>query len=169
MAHLHEHLYSVIRSMIVSSVAGLPKAHASAADSETAVMPMRGRSRWRAKYVVCMPIIDVTYGAQVAEEQLLQLAQTLPHAISLAVECPEEPYDGALQPGDVEVRFRPRGPYDVSGLDLVVEVRSKWFASRAEIRQERCDQLCDAIIEAAGTRSVGVYLSLPVAAWSQGE
>ncbi len=116
-----------------------------------------------------MPIIDITYGSQVAEEQLLRLAQTLPHAVSLAVECPEEPYDEALEPGDVEIRFHPRGPYDASGLDVVVEVRSKWFPSRAATQQERCDELCDVIAEAGGTRSVGVYLSLPVAAWSQGE
>lgn len=116
-----------------------------------------------------MPIIDVTYGPEVTEEQCLRLARTLPHAASLAVECPEEPYDGALQPSDVEIRFRPRGPFDVSGLDVVVEVRSKWFASRAETQQERCDQLCDAVADAAGTRSVGVYLALPVAAWSQSD
>lgn len=116
-----------------------------------------------------MPLIDVTYGSQVAEAQLRRLAQTLPHAVSLAVECPEEPYDAALQPGDVEIRFHSRGPYDVSGLEVVVEVRSKWFPSRSASRQERCDRLCDAVIEAAGTRSVGVYFSLPVAAWSQGE
>lgn len=128
-----------------------------------------GRSLRSCNYVVVMPIVEVTFGPQVAEERVLRLAQRLPHAVSLAVECPEEPYDWVLQPGDVEIRFRPRGPYDVSGLDIVVEVRSKWFASRAETRQERCDQLCDVIVEAAETRSVGVYLSLPVAAWSQGE
>lgn len=116
-----------------------------------------------------MPIVDVTYGSEVAEAKLLRLVQTLPHAVSLAVECPEEPYDHVLQPGDVEIRFRPRGPYDVSGLDIVVEVRSKWFASRAETRQDRCDRLCDVIVEAAETRSVGVYLSLSFAAWSQGK
>lgn len=115
-----------------------------------------------------MPLIDVTYGSQVAEDQLLRLAQTLPHVVSLAVECPEEPYDCDLQPGDVEVRFHSKGPYDVSGLEIVVEVRSKWFASRDESRQERCDRLCDAVIEAIGMRSVGVYLSMPIAAWSQG-
>ena len=116
-----------------------------------------------------MPIIDVTYGPRVADEHLLRLARILPHAVSLAVDCPEESYDGALQPGDVEIRFRPRGLYDVSSLEVVVEIRSKWFPSRAETREERCDQLCDAIVEMVGTRSVGVYLSLPVAAWSQGE
>lgn len=122
---------------------------------------------WSTTYVAVMPIVDVTYGHPVAEQRLRRLATTLPHAVSLAVECPEEPYDGALQPGDVEVRFHQRGRYDVSGLDVVVEVRSKCFPSRAETRQQRCDQIRDAVIEAAGTPSVGVYLSLPVAAWSQ--
>lgn len=125
--------------------------------------PRRGHN-----YVVVMPLIEVTYGPQVAEEQLRRLAEALPHEVSRAVECPEEPYDGALQPGDVEVRFHSRAPYDVSSLDVLVEVRSKWFASRAESRQERCDRLCDAVIEAIGTRNVGVYLSMPIAAWSQG-
>lgn len=116
-----------------------------------------------------MPIVAVTYGPQVEEALLFQLARMLPHEASVAVECPEEPYDHPLQPGDVEIRFRPRGPYDIGGLDILVEVRSKWFASRVETRQEKCDRLRDAIIDATGTTSVGVYLSMPVAAWSQGE
>lgn len=123
----------------------------------------------RASYLHEMPIVDVVYGSNVADDQLYHLAQALPAAVSLAVECPEEPYDHDLQPGDVEIRFRPSGQYDVSSLDLVVEVRSKWFSSRAENRQERCDQLCDAIVDAAGTRRVGVYISLPVAGWAQGD
>ena len=114
-----------------------------------------------------MPIVEVTHNPRIATAQLRTLADALPHAVSLAVECPEEPYDGMLRPGDVEVRFRPRGPHDLGGLDIVVAVRSKWFASRAETRQERCDRLCDAVARAAGTRDVGVYLSLPVAAWAQ--
>lgn len=116
-----------------------------------------------------MPIVEVTHDPQIAAARLHTLAEALPHAVSLAVECPEEPYDSLLQPGDVDVRFHPRGPHDSGGLDIVVEVRSKWFASRAESRQERCDRLCDAVVEAAGTTSVGVYLYLPVAAWAQGE
>lgn len=115
-----------------------------------------------------MPIVEVTHDPQVATERLQRLAEALPHAVSLAVECPEEPYDGMLQPGDVEVRFRSRGLYDSGGLDIVIEVRSKWFASRAENRQERCNRLCDAVVEASGTANIGVYLSLPVAVWAQG-
>jgi hypothetical protein len=126
------------------------------------------RARSRVGYFHDMPLVEVVYGPDVADDQLRRLAQVLPDAVSLAVECPEEPYDHELQPGDVEIRFRGSGPYDVSGLDVVVEVRSKWFASRAENRQERCHQLCDAIVEAAGTRSVEVYMSLPVAGWAQG-
>jgi len=116
-----------------------------------------------------MPIVDVTYGPQVKEARLFQLGRMLPHEVSVAVECPEEPYDHLLQPGDVEIRCRPRGAYDIGGLDILVEVRSKWFASRVETRQGRCDRLRDAIIDATGTTSVGVYLSMPVAAWSQGD
>ncbi len=116
-----------------------------------------------------MPIVDITYSDTCEERWLTRLAQILPHLVSLAVECPEEPYDHDLQPGDVEIRMRAAGPYDVNGLDLVVEVRSKWFESRAGTRQQRCDRLCHSIVDELGTRSVGVYLSLPIAAWSQGE
>lgn len=118
-------------------------------------------------YRVVVPLVDVTYDPRVGEDALRQLAETLPHEVSVAVECPEEPYDHELAPGDVEVRFRERGPYDVSGLDVVVEVRSKWFASRADSRQERCDRLTLSLAAAVRPHSLGVYLSLPVAAWAQ--
>ncbi len=114
-----------------------------------------------------MPIVEVTYGPQVTEEQLLRLGRELPHAVSLAVACPEEPFDEDLQPGDVEIRFHPRGPYDSNGLAVVAEVRSKWFSSRAENRQQRSDQLRDAMVQWLGAHDIGVYLSLPVAGWSQ--
>lgn len=116
-----------------------------------------------------MPIVEVTHDRAVSSETLRALAEVLPHAVSVAVACPEEPYDPPLGPGDVDVRFRPRGAHDFGGLPVVVEVRSKWNACRAEDRQERCDRLCAAIVEATGLAGVGVYLSLPVAAWAQDE
>ncbi|MDA3647462.1 hypothetical protein LZ318_33910 [Saccharopolyspora indica] len=116
-----------------------------------------------------MPLIEVVHSPDVSEETLHQLGDALPHLVSLAVECPEEPYDRNLQPGDVELRFRQLGPFDRSGLDFVVEVRSKWFESRASNRQERVDALHEGIEEATGLSDFGVYLSLPVAAWSQGD
>jgi hypothetical protein len=114
-----------------------------------------------------MPIVEVTLGPVVDDSTIARLRDILPEAVSLAVECPEEPYDGEPKPGDVELLFRPVGPHDRSGLDVLIEVRSKWFASRAENRQERTDQLCAAIAESLSGLSVGVFLTLPVAAWSQ--
>lgn len=116
-----------------------------------------------------MPLVEVTYSPAVPEDVLRELGAVLPHLVSLAVECPEEPYDGDLQPGDVEIRFRALGPLDRSGLDVVIEVRSKWFASRAANRQERVDTLHEGVHAATGLEDFGVYLSLPVAAWSQGD
>lgn len=114
-----------------------------------------------------MPLVEITYAPDVPHKVLKNLAAMLPHAVSVAVECPEEPYDGDLQPGDVELYFRPRGPFDISDMDVVVEVRSKWFESRAANQQDRADGLCAAIEDATGLAQVGVYLSLPVAAWAQ--
>ncbi|WP_410667068.1 hypothetical protein [Amycolatopsis sp. cmx-4-68] len=115
-----------------------------------------------------MPLVEVTYAPEVAEATLHELRSVLPHLVSVAVECLEEPYDGDLRPGDVEVRFRPLGPFDSSGLAVVVEVRSKWCESRAANRQERVDLLHTGIAAATGLRDFGVYLSLPVAAWAPG-
>nr|BFD88075.1 hypothetical protein StreXyl84_74760 [Streptomyces sp. Xyl84] len=116
-----------------------------------------------------MPLVEVTCAPDVAESKLRELGAMLPHLVSKAVECPEEPYDGDLGPGDVEIRFRRLGPLDRSGLAVVIEVKSKWFASRAADRQERVDALHRDISEATGLHDLGVYLSLPTAAWSQGD
>ncbi|MEU1208811.1 hypothetical protein [Nocardia sp. NPDC005825] len=115
-----------------------------------------------------MPLVEVTHKAELPETVLRELGKWLPHLVSLAVECPEEPYDEDLQPGDVEIRFRPLGKFDRSGLDVVIEVRSKFFESRATNRQERCDRLL-ADIEKFVDATIGVYLTLPVAAWAQTE
>ncbi|MFI9159281.1 hypothetical protein [Kitasatospora aureofaciens] len=116
-----------------------------------------------------MPLVDVTHAPTVPESSLRELGSVLPHLVSLAVECPEEPYDGDLQPGDVEIRFRSLGPLDRSGLAVVIEIKSKWFASREADRQERVDALHKSIRAATGPVDFGVYLSLPIAAWSQGD
>lgn len=116
-----------------------------------------------------MPLVEVTYSPTVPEAQLRELGSVLPHLVSLAVECPEEPYDGDLQPGDVEIRFRQLSPLDRSGLPVVIEIRSKWTTSREADREERVDALHEEIRAATGLVSFGVYLSLPVAAWSQGD
>ncbi|MFJ8622275.1 hypothetical protein ACIRD3_05455 [Kitasatospora sp. NPDC093550] len=116
-----------------------------------------------------MPLVEVTYAPTVPEPLLREVGAALPHLVSLAVECPEEPYDGDLRPGDVEIRFRPLGPLDRSGLPVVIEIRSKWTASREADRQERVDRLHADLHAATGLVDFGVYLSLPCAAWSQGD
>ncbi|MFF4413010.1 hypothetical protein ACFYY8_10800 [Streptosporangium sp. NPDC001559] len=116
-----------------------------------------------------MPLVEITHRPDIAETKLRELGEVLPHLVSVAVECPEEPYDGDLQPGDVEIRFRALGSLDRCGLDVVIEIRSKWFESRAADRQERVDGLHGAVAAATGLTDFGVYLSLPVAAWSQGD
>lgn len=116
-----------------------------------------------------MPIVEVTYSARISRPTLHQLARVLPHAVSVAVECAEEPYDHALEPGDVEVRFRELGAFDSTGLDAVVDVRSKWFESRAANRQQRCDLLHKMLTDTTQIDRLGVYLSLPVTAWTQGD
>ncbi|MET8567276.1 hypothetical protein [Streptomyces sp. NPDC004783] len=119
-----------------------------------------------------MPLVEITYAPHVPETTLRELGAVLTHLVSPAVECPEEPYDGDLRPGDVELRFRPLGPLgplDRGGLDVVIEVRSKWFESRAADRQDRVDRLHESLRAGTALRDFGVCLTLPVAAWSQGE
>ncbi|WP_084705697.1 hypothetical protein [Prauserella rugosa] len=115
-----------------------------------------------------MPIIDVTCGDRVGRRTRQDLAQTLPHSVSLAVECPEEPYDGDLQGGDVVLRFHDVGPIDRFELDVLIEVKSKWFPSRAGDRQRRVDDILDRAKETLPNDfHVGVYLALPVASWAE--
>ena len=114
-----------------------------------------------------MPIVEVTVGPRVDENAMIRMREVLPEVVSVAVECPEEPCDSKLKPGDVEIRFRHVGPSGVSGLDVLFEVRSRWFASRADIMQERTDELCLAVADSLEGLALGVFLSLPVAAWSQ--
>src|SRR5439155_371681 len=79
-----------------------------------------------------VPLIDVTCGARVTDSVRSQLAEVLPAAVSIAVACGDEPYDGNPQPGDVLIRFHDAGPFDRFDLDVLIEVKSKFFADRAE-------------------------------------
>ncbi|WP_309104615.1 hypothetical protein [Microbacterium sp.] len=115
-----------------------------------------------------MPIIDVTCAARVSRGAKEELARTLPHSVSVAVECPEEPYDGDLQGGDVILRFHDASPIDLFDLDVLIEVKSKWFASRAGDRQRRADDILRRTQDVLpDDHHVGVYLALPVAAWAE--
>jgi hypothetical protein len=112
-----------------------------------------------------VPIITVSHKGSAAEAVLEILRRELPTIVSGAVACPEEPYDGELRPGDVNLRFLPALPLHDS-LDYLVEVRTRWTQSRSETLQERSDQIRDAL-NGLGLERLGVWIELPEAAWSQ--
>jgi hypothetical protein len=112
-----------------------------------------------------MPIVTVTHKASAAEAVLEMLQRELPALVSQALACPEEPFDGDLRPGDVNLRFVPALPLQ-EGLDYLIEIRTRRTQWRHETLQERCDELRDAL-DALGLERFGVWIELPQAAWSQ--
>lgn len=115
-----------------------------------------------------MPLITITY-SDISIDTLQKIAKRLPHIVSEAIECPEEPYDEYLKPGDVDIRFHERSPLDTGGLPLVIEVHTKYYESRATNRQQRSDMIYNQLSPLVQPIPFGVFLILPVAAWSEGE
>jgi hypothetical protein len=113
-----------------------------------------------------MPLIDVTYDERMDEEVLRRLGELLPAVVGEAVECPEDPLAGPVQPGDIEIRFRKKSPLDVGDLDVVVEVRTKLFEHRVQDKQRRADLIRDRL-SLLPLGQVGVWLILCEGAWSQ--
>jgi hypothetical protein len=114
-----------------------------------------------------MPIVDVTYDSTLPERALRELGALLPDLVSEAVDCPEEPWVGALGIGDLEIRFHERHALDVGGLKCVIEVRTKLFPSRERDKQQRVDRLRDEISSRIELGAFGVWLILAEGAWSQ--
>lgn len=78
------------------------------------------------------------------------------------------PLTGPVQPGDIDIRFRERSPFDVGGLDVVIEVRTKLFEHRVQDKQRRADLIRDRLSHLP-LGQVGVWLILSEGAWSQNE
>jgi hypothetical protein len=97
---------------------------------------------------------------------LARLADRLPDLVANAVDCPEEPWLGAPGPGDIQIRFHPKGAQDIGQLRLVIEVRTKLLASRIADKRRRADLVRDGPSD-LGFESVGVWLLLEEGAWSQ--
>jgi hypothetical protein len=114
-----------------------------------------------------MPLVDVTYDSTVPDSALRELGELLPDLISEAVDCPEEPWVGALGVGDIEIRFRRRGTFDVGELNCVIEVRTKLLPGRERDKQRRADVLRDEISSRIELGAFGVWLILAEGAWSQ--
>jgi hypothetical protein len=113
-----------------------------------------------------MPLIDVTYDRRVDEQVLRRLGDLLPEVVSEAVECPEEPWTGPAEPGDIEIRFREKSLLDIGDLDVVIEVRTKLLGHRVQDKQRRADLIRDRL-SALRLGQIGVWLILCEGAWSQ--
>ncbi|MBV9950935.1 MAG: hypothetical protein JO291_03215 [Acidimicrobiia bacterium] len=106
------------------------------------------------------------YDSTVAVASLRRLGEALPDIVAEAVDCPEEPWIGPPAIGDLEIRFRCKGEFDVGGLNLLAEVRTKWFESRLADKQRRADLIRDRISDLV-PGPVGVWLILAEGAWAQ--
>ena len=113
-----------------------------------------------------MPLVDVTYHQSVPVSELRRLADLLPNLVAQAVECPEEPWTGPAQVGDIEIRFRPKSEHDIGELRIVIELRTRRLEGRLADQQRRADLIRDHL---AGVVSgpIGVWLMLTEGAWSQ--
>jgi hypothetical protein len=113
-----------------------------------------------------VPLIDVTYDGTVGEEVLHRLGEVLPDAVAEAVDCPEDPWTGPAEPGDIEIRFRKKSQLDAGDLNVVIEVRTKLFEHRVQDKQRRADLIRDRL-SGLPLGQVGVWLILSEGAWSQ--
>ena len=89
----------------------------------------------------------------------------MPEIVSRALECDEEPYDGRLKPGDVNLKFAPVLPAG-EALDYPIEVTTSWTKSRGDNLQARSDRI-EAALGELGLTNFGVWLELPPEGWSQ--
>lgn len=113
-----------------------------------------------------MRLVEVVFARDVPDDVLRQVAELLPDLVAEAVDCPEQPWNGPPDVGDIEIRFRPRSDFDVGGLCLVLEVRSKLLGSRLEDKQRRADRIRDGLANVT-VGPIGVWLVLHEGAWSQ--
>jgi len=114
-----------------------------------------------------VPLVDVTYDPALPDEALRELAALLPDVISMAVDCPEEPWAGPLGVGDLEIRFHAKRALDVGELNCVIEVRTKLFPSRERDKQRRADLIRNEISSRIELGAFGVWLILAEGAWAQ--
>ena len=113
-----------------------------------------------------MPLVDVTYDSSIHEPGLRQLRELLPDVVAEAVDCTEESWTGPPEIGDVEIRFHQRHDLDFGDLNVVIEVRTKLFSSRADDKQRGVDLVRERLSRVPLGR-VGVWLILAEGAWSQ--
>lgn len=114
-----------------------------------------------------MPLVDVTYDSTISTASLRRLGELLPALVAESVDCPEEPWTGPPEVGDIEIRFHAKGEFDVGYLNCIIEVKTRLFASRAEDKQRRVDLIRDQLSATVELGTVGVWLILLEGAWAQ--
>jgi hypothetical protein len=112
-----------------------------------------------------MPIITIHHKAAAPLPELGKLRQQLPDIVSRAVECAEEPYDGKLKPGDINI-LATASLATAEDVDYMIEIKTRTTHSRLADLQERADAI-GSDLEALGLRNFGVWLELSQAAWGQ--
>jgi hypothetical protein len=112
-------------------------------------------------------LVDVTFDSTVTPDALRKLGDLLPDIVGEAVACPEEPWTGPPEDGDIEIRFGPKGEFDVGTLNCVIEVRTKLFASRVRDKQRRVQLILDRLEGRVDVGKLGVWLILADGAWAQ--
>ena len=114
-----------------------------------------------------MPFVEVTYDSTISGDSLRRLGEVLPSIVAESVDCPEEPWVGPPAAGDIEIRFRSKGSFDVGELNCVIEVRTKLFASREHDKQQRVDLIRHQLTSTLELGKLGVWLILSEGAWAQ--
>jgi hypothetical protein len=112
-----------------------------------------------------MPIITISHKETASPTELAKTLQALPEIVSRAVECPEEPYDGELKPGDVNMIVTASLALS-DGLDYVIEIKTRRTDSRLRNLDERVGEIRSAL-GALGLQNFGVWLELHDASWAQ--
>ena len=112
-----------------------------------------------------MPIITIHHKAAAPLSELDKLRQELPDIVSRAVECVEEPYDGELKPGDINI-LATASLATTEDLDYMIEINTRTTQSRLANLQGRVNAICSDL-EALGLQNFGVWLELSQAAWGQ--
>ena len=112
-----------------------------------------------------MPVVKVYSHPSVTAEQRASIAAALRGAVPQALACVEEPADGILKPGDLNLVMSAELT-DLGALPVIIEVQTRDYPSRAANRDERAAVIRRAV-EEAYPGSIGVWLVLVRGGWSQ--
>lgn len=111
-----------------------------------------------------MPLVSIKHQNSYSQEKLSRIKQYIPPIVSETLACPEEPYDKSLKPGDITLCVH--NVELLSDFDVLLEIQTKFYESRAADLQERVDTI-EAELQKLEVGKVGVWVSLQKGAWAQ--